>query len=198
MSINTYRSLAVTLILLMFLPSCQEFKQAWQEANQTTAEEEPNVFDEKKFTAELEKPVYGVISIHTMLDYSEGTDKELSVPDFFGGKILVEATPWLTSKDIEDIIPVERPTIKKGVFDLKLVLNANGLEQWKKMLDHATDSGFAVLVDGTFYQTFRPRRLYSDSSKEIVLEGPFDETLAHQLNLRAPFNYLKLNKSQKK
>ena len=100
--------------------------------------------------------------------------------------------------DIEDVVPVERVQEKRGVYDLKLLLTANGKKKWEKMLAASTEYGYALLVDGVLYQTFKPRNFYDSKSREIILDGPFDEALCKKLHLRAPFNFLKLNEQARK
>jgi len=119
------------------------------------------------------------------------------VSDFFYGHIVVDAVPWLTSKDIKDIIPMERPLKIRGIYDLQIVLTKHGREQWEKLLNADSDKNFAVLVDGTFYQSFQPRRMYKRGSDSVVIDGPFSDVIAKLLHKRAPFNYLKLNDMDK-
>ena len=73
------------------------------------------------------------------------------------------------------------------------MLTKHGREQWKKLLDADNEDGFAILIDGTLYQTFHPRRFYNPKSDSIVIDGPFDDVVTALLRKRAPFNYLKLN-----
>ncbi len=191
---------ACSAVSLSVLTSCDIFMAEWKksgfydQAENAAAEEEA-----KNFTAELEKPVTGVLSVHTLVRFSVGSENEMQVMNFYEpAKTIVESVPWLTSMDIEDVVPVERVQEKRGVYDLKLLLTANGKKKWEKMLAASTEYGYALLVDGVLYQTFKPRNFYDSKSREIILDGPFDEALCKKLHLRAPFNFLKLNEQARK
>lgn len=155
---------------------------------------------DQKFNEFMTSPVEGAVSIHTIVSgKSKNPAGELTVHGFYGEKILVEKLPWLTSLEIQDIIPVERPLKVRGIYDLKLQLSDKGREQWDAMVknDSPDSDGYAVLIDGVFYMAFHPRRFYKASAREIVLEGPFDQVVSTKLNKNAPFNYLKLKKVAK-
>lgn len=154
---------------------------------------------EQEFKQAMNAPVEGAISFHTLLVKSKDPANELTVHSFYGETVLIEKLPWLTSLEIQDIIPVERPLKVRGIYDLKLQLSDKGREQWDAMVknDSPDGEGFAVLVDGIFYVAIHPRRFYKESSREIMLDGPFDQVLAMKLNKNAPFNFLKLKKAAK-
>lgn len=186
-------------VLLTGITACDIFMSEFKKSGFYNQEEAAKADEEKVFTAELEKPVTGVLSIHTIVRFSVGAKNEMAVTNFYEPtKSIVESTPWLTSLYIEDVIPVERVQDKRGVYDLKLLLTATGKEKWQKMVDANPEYGFALLVDGVLYQTFKPRKFYDRKSREIVLEGPFDEALCKKLHMRAPFNFLKLNEQARK
>lgn len=156
----------------------------------TQAEREQQ--EKAAFEEELSAQISGVVSIHSIIRFASNSEKELSVPSFYHGRITVDRLPWLTSKDIRDIVPLERPA-QKNTFDIQIVLTKHGHEQWGKLLAADNEDGFAVLIDGMLYQTFHPRRFYNPRSDSIVIDGPFDDVVAALLRKRAPFNYLKLN-----
>ena len=152
------------------------------------------------FLSEMEKPLEGAVSIHTIINFPQKNDKELQVNDFYSSqKVTVEKTPWLTSLEIKDIIPVERPVSTRGIYDLKLVLTEKGVRQWNAIVKADTpQKTFAFLVDGDFYTAFDPRRIYQAGSNVVVLEGPFDNILTEKLYRRAPLNYLRLRRELEK
>lgn len=154
---------------------------------------------EQEYKEIMSAPVEGAVSIHTILKKSADPAKELTVHGFYGERVLVEKLPWLTSLEIQDIIPVERPLKVRGIYDLKLQLSDKGREQWDAMVknDSPDGEGYAVLIDGVFYMAFHPRRFYKANAREIMLEGPFDQVISTKLNKNAPFNYLKLKKAAK-
>ena len=86
---------AVLLLGALLSASCQS--QAELEQQEKAAFEE-----------ELAAPVRGVVSIHSIIRFASNSEKELSVPSFYHGRITVDRLPWLSSKDIKDIIPLER------------------------------------------------------------------------------------------
>lgn len=186
-------------VLLLFVSACDIFMAEIKNSGFYDQEKDAAAEEEKQFTAELEKPISGVLSVHTIVRFSLGTENEMQVSNFFEPtKTTVESTPWLTSMDIEDVVPVERVQEQRGIYDLKLLLTAAGKEKWQKMIAANTEHGYALLVDGVLYQTFKPRKFYDNRSREIVLDGPFDETLCKKLHLRAPFNFLKLSEQARK
>lgn len=157
----------------------------------------PEQRQEQEFNAVMSAPVEGAVSIHTILNKTDDPSRGLMVHGFYGEKITVEKLPWLTSLEIQDIIPVERPLKVRGIYDLKLQLSDKGRKQWDAMVqnDSPDSDGYAVLIDGVFYMAFHPRRFYKTSAREIVLDGPFDQIVATKLNKNAPFNFLKLKKA---
>ncbi len=175
---------------ILFSASC-----ALPEENKLTPEQQL----EQDFKEIMSTPVEGALSIHTILKKSADSSKELTVHGFYGERLLVEKLPWLTSLEIQDIIPVERPLKVRGIYDLKIQLSDKGRVQWDAMVknDSPDGEGYAVLVDGVFYMAFHPRRFYKADAREIMLEGPFDQVIATKLNKNAPFNYLKLKKAAK-
>ncbi len=155
--------------------------------------------DDKRFAEEIGKEISGAVSIHTILTYSGDSGNELSVQDFFSAQdVRVDAVPWLTSAEIKDIVPVERPTLIRETYDLKLTLTDKGRKQWDAIVrkDDPESAGYAFLVDGVFYSAFHPRRFYNAKDREIVLEGPFDKVISERLFRQAPMNYLKLKKKK--
>ena len=162
--------------------------------------EESRNAKEKEFNDMLASPVEYAVSFHTLLKRPKNPENQLTVHGFYGEVVTVEKLPWLTSLEIQDIIPVERPLKIRGIYDLKLLLTDKGRKQWDSMVknDSKDSEGYAVLIDGVFYVAIHPRRFYKESSRDIVLDGPFDQVTATRLNKNAPFNFLKLKKSAKK
>lgn len=155
---------------------------------------------ERELQAKLAGPVQAAVSIHTILPRSVDPDKELVIHSFYGeGVVIVEKLPWLTSLEIQDIIPLERPLKIRGIYDLRLQLSDKGRKQWDAMVrnDSPESEGYAVLVDGVFYMAFHPRKFYNDRDRHIMLDGPFPQEIVKRLNENAPLNYLKLKKAEK-
>ncbi len=151
---------------------------------------------DRQFETEMAKKMTGAVSIHTLLPDSADRTNALSVQDFYSDKdVLVEKIPWLTSAEIKDIVPAERPVSMRDIYDLKLVLTDKGRKQWDAIIKNDNpENGYAFLVDGVFYTAFHPRRFYNKTDREIVVDGPFSQIVSELLYRQAPLNYLKLKK----
>lgn len=156
--------------------------------------------NDRRYETEMQKEMSGAVSIHTILTHSVNKEKELVIQDFYSDHdIIVEAVPWLTSAEIRDIQPVERPISMREIYDLKLELTDKGRKQWEAIVKNDNpEVGYAFLVDGIFYTSFHPRRFYNAAGREIVVDGPFDKVVAELLYRQSPLNYLKLKKMQNK
>ncbi len=134
---------------------------------------------------------FGVVSIHEIIRHKRGADKELEVGTMFGDEIVIDRTPLL---DSSDIISIEAIAVNDlpGFYKLRLHLTQDGGKAWRKLsLDTSDDTSktFAFLIDGVSYRTFKPRFLYSDVDT-VVVDGPFDEPAALNLEANAIRNFM--------
>ena len=74
---------------------------------------------------------------------------------------------------------------------LRLNLTPAGGAIWRQLsVDHRTDTTtLAFVVDGVLYRTFRPRFLY-DNTDTVVIDGPFDEPMALNLEANSIRNFM--------
>ena len=151
---------------------------------------------------EVYKPVVGepgelgVVSIHEIIRHKRGAEKEVEVETMFGDEIIVDRNPLL---DSSDIISIEAIAINDlpGFYKLRLHLTQDGGKAWRKLsLGNLEDtpssnsaSSLAFLIDGVSYRTFKPRFLYSDVDT-VVIDGPFDEPAALNLEANAIRNFM--------
>lgn len=146
---------------------------------------------------EVYKPVvgqpgeFGVVSIHEVIRHKRGDEKEVDVETMFGDEIVVDRTPLL---DSSDIISIEAIAVNDlpGFYKLRLHLTQDGGKAWRKLSvmnrDNASSS-LAFLIDSVSYRTFKPRFLYSDQDT-VVIDGPFDEPAALNLEANAIRNFM--------
>ena len=139
---------------------------------------------------------FGVVSIHEIVRYKRGSDREVEVESMFGDEIIVDRTPLL---DSSDIISIEAIAVNDlpGFYKLRLHLTQDGGKAWRKLslgnLDDTTSAtsatSLAFLIDGVAYRTFKPRFLYSDVDT-VVIDGPFDEPAALNIEANAIRNFM--------
>ncbi len=139
---------------------------------------------------------FGVVSIHEIIRHKRGTEREIEVESMFEDEIIVDKTPLL---DSSDIISIEAIAVNDlpGFYKLRLHLTQDGGKIWRKLslgnLDDASASNsipsLAFLIDGVSYRTFKPRFLYSDEDT-VVIDGPFDEPAALNLEANAIRNFM--------
>ena len=145
---------------------------------------------------EVFKPVvgkpgeFGVVSIHEIIRHKRGAEKEIEVGTMFEDEIIVDRNPLL---DSSDIISIEAIAINDlpGFYKLRIHLTQDGGKAWRKLsLENLEDSpSLAFLIDGVSYRTFKPRFLYSDEDT-VVVDGPFDEPAALNLEANAIRNFM--------
>ena len=139
---------------------------------------------------------FGVVSIHEIIRHKRGADKEIEVETMFGDEIIVDRNPLL---DSSDIISIEAIAVNDlpGFYKLRLHLTQDGGKIWRKLsLGNLEDTpssssapSLAFLIDGVSYRTFKPRFLYSDEDT-VVIDGPFDEPAALNLEANAIRNFM--------
>ena len=134
---------------------------------------------------------FGVVSIHEIIRHKRGADKEIEVETMFGDEIIIDKNPVL---DSSDIISIEAIAVNDlpGFYKLRLHLTQDGGKAWRKLSIENRDNSstsLAFLIDGVSYRTFKPRFLYSDSDT-VVIDGPFDEPAALNLEANAIRNFM--------
>ena len=133
---------------------------------------------------------FGVVSIHEVIRHKRGAEKEVEVETMFGDEIVVDKNPLL---DSSDIISIEAIAINDlpGFYKLRLHLTQEGGRIWRKFCVEGRDESpaLAFVIDGVVYRTFRPRFLYSNEDT-VVIDGPFDEVAALNLEANAIRNFM--------
>jgi len=157
-----------------------------------------NVFDVMNLDEKTEvyRPVVGdpgmfaVISIHELVKHKRGSDKEYEIRSMYGDEVIIDKDQLL---DSSDIISIEAIAVNDlpGFYKLRLHLTQEGGKLWRKLSVEGRDEAptLAFVIDGVLYRTFRPRFLYSDSDS-VVIDGPFDEPTALNLEANAIRNFM--------
>lgn len=140
---------------------------------------------------ELQRPPTARVTIHRIVKYRQGKDTEMTIDTYTRRKITVDV-PWFSSRDIEKIEAVPRPS-KPGFYDLKLTLSPTGRNPWIMLSTGNMHEDMAFVIDGVFYRAFQPRQLVGESDLEVIVDGPFDQATAKTLEYHSEFNYIKLN-----
>ena len=145
---------------------------------------------------EVYRPVIGdpgmfaVISIHELVKHKRGADKEYEIRSMYGDEVIIDKNQLL---DSSDIISIEAIAVNDlpGFYKLRLNLTQDGGKLWRKLSVEGRDEAptLAFVIDGVLYRTFRPRFLYSDSDA-VVIDGPFDEAAALNLEANAIRNFM--------
>ena len=132
----------------------------------------------------------GVVSIHEIIRHKRGAEKEYEIKTMFEDEIVIDKNQLL---DSSDIISIEAIAINDlpGFYKLRLHLTPEGGKIWRKLsIDGREDSpSLAFVIDGVLYRTFKPRFLYSDEDT-VVVDGPFDEPAALNLEANAIRNFM--------
>ena len=154
---------------------------------------DPLNVDEKE---EVYTPVVGapgeicVVSIHEIIRHKRGDAKELEIGSMFEDEIVIDKTPLL---DSSDIISIEAIAINDlpGFYKLRLHLTLEGGKIWRKLSvrERNTSPSLAFVIDGVLYRTFEPRFLYT-TEDTVVVDGPFDEPAALNLEANAIRNFM--------
>jgi hypothetical protein len=145
---------------------------------------------------EVYKPVvgepgeFGVVSIHEIIRHKRGEEREIEIETMFEDEIYIDKNPLL---DSSDIISIEAIAISDlpGFYKLRFHLTPEGGKIWRKLsVEGREDSPtLAFVIDGIVYRTFKPRFLYKDEDN-VVIDGPFDEAAALNLEANAIRNFM--------
>lgn len=157
-----------------------------------------NVFDPLNVDnkEEIYRPVVGepgevgVVSIHEIIRHKRGNEKELEISAMFEDEVIIDKNPLL---DSSDIISIEAIAINDlpGFYKLRFHLTQEGGKRWRKLSVEGRDlsPSLAFVIDNVLYRTFKPRFLYSDEDT-VVVDGPFDEAAALNLEANAIRNFM--------
>lgn len=132
----------------------------------------------------------GIVSIHELIRHKRGDEKEIEISAMFEDEVFIDKTPLL---DSSDIISIEAIAINDlpGFYKLRFNLTQEGGKRWRKLsaLDREKTPSLAFVIDNVLYRTFKPRFLYSDADS-VVVDGPFDEAAALNLEANAIRNFM--------
>jgi hypothetical protein len=134
---------------------------------------------------------FAVVSIHEIVRHKRGEERELEVASMFEDEIFIDKNPLL---DSSDIISIEAIAINDlpGFYKLRFHLTPDGGKSWRKFTssdDRDVSPTLAFVIDGVLYRTFKPRFLYKDEDS-VVIDGPFDEPAALNLEANAIRNFM--------
>ena len=157
-----------------------------------------NVFDplnvdekEEIYTPVVGEPgEVGVVSIHEIVRHKRGNDNEYEIGAMFEDEVVINKDQLL---DSSDIISIEAIAINDlpGFYKLRFHLTQDGGKRWRKLCIDGRDLSptLAFVIDNVLYRTFKPRFLYSDEDT-VVVDGPFDEAAALNLEANAIRNFM--------
>ena len=161
-----------------------------------------NVLDVMNLDAQSKKEAYrpvigdppgsfAVVSIHELIRHKRGAEKEYEIRSMYGDEVVIDKNQLLDSSDIVSIEAIAVNDLP-GFYKLRLNLTHDGGEIWRKLSVEGRDESptLAFVVDGVLYRTFRPRFLYSASSDTVVVDGPFDEPMALNLEANSIRNFM--------
>ena len=134
---------------------------------------------------------FGVVSIHEIIRHKRGAEREIEIGTMFEDEIIIDKNPLL---DSSDIISIEAIAINDlpGFYKLRLHLTQEGGKSWRKLSLENRDSSapsLAFVIDSVSYRTIKPRFLYSDQDT-VIVDGPFDEAAALNLEANAIRNFM--------
>ena len=133
---------------------------------------------------------FGVVSIHDIIRHKSGAENEYEIETMFEDEIFIDKDQLL---DSSDIVTIEAIAINDlpGFYKLRLHLTQEGGRIWRKFCVEGRDESpaLAFVIDGVVYRTFRPRFLYSNEDT-VVIDGPFDEVAALNLEANAIRNFM--------
>ena len=132
----------------------------------------------------------GVVSIHEIIRHRRGEEREIEIETMFEDELYIDKNPLL---DSSDIISIEAIAISDlpGFYKLRLHLTPEGGKIWRKLSVEGRDDSptLAFVIDDILYRTFKPRFLYKDEDN-VVIDGPFDEPAALNLEANAIRNFM--------
>ena len=133
---------------------------------------------------------FGVVSIHEIIRHKRGEEREIEIESMFEDELYIDKNPLL---DSSDIISIEAIAINDlpGFYKLRFHLTPDGGKIWRKLSVEGRDDSptLAFVIDGILYRTFKPRFLYT-SEDNVVVDGPFDEPAALNLEANAIRNFM--------
>ena len=139
---------------------------------------------------------FGVVSIHEIIRHKRGEERELEIETMFEDELIIDKNPLL---DSSDIISIEAIAVNDlpGFYKLRLHLTPEGGKIWRKLsVEGREDSPtLAFVIDGILYRIFKPRFLYRDEDN-VVIDGPFDEPTALNLEANAIRNFMYFTQSE--
>jgi len=132
----------------------------------------------------------GVVSIHEIIRHKRGAENELEIGSMFEDELIIDKDPLLDSSDIISIEAIDINDLP-GFYKLRLHLTPAGGTVWRKLSVEGRDDSptLAFVIDSVLYRTFKPRFLYSDEDT-VVVDGPFDEPAALNLEANAIRNFM--------
>ena len=132
----------------------------------------------------------GVVSIHELIRHKRGDAKEIEISSMFEDEVVIDKNPLLDSSDIISIEAIEINDLP-GFYKLRFNLTQDGGKLWRKLIakDRGNTPTLAFVIDNVLYRTFKPRFLYSDEDT-VVIDGPFDEAAALNLEANAIRNFM--------
>ena len=157
-----------------------------------------NIFDpmnvdgkEDVYTPVVGEPgEYGVVSIHEIIRHKRGDERECEIGAMFEDEVIIDKNPLL---DSSEIISIEAIAINDlpGFYKLRLHLTQNGGKLWRKLAlgDREKSPSLAFVIEDVLYRTIKPRFLYTDEDT-VVVDGPFDEAAALNLEANAIRNFM--------
>jgi hypothetical protein len=133
---------------------------------------------------------FGVVSIHEIVRHKTGAENEVEIETMFEDEIFIDKNQLL---DSSDIISIEAIAVNDlpGFYKLRLHLTQEGGKIWRKLSVEGRDESpsLAFVIDEVLYRTFKPRFLYSNEDT-VVIDGPFDEPTALNLEANAIRNFM--------
>ena len=132
----------------------------------------------------------GVVSIHDIIRHKRGAENECEIKSMFEDVVVIDKDPLLDSSDIVSIEAIAITDLP-GFYKLRLHLTPEGGRIWRKLsIEGREDSpSLAFVIDSVLYRRFRPRFLYTDDDS-VVIDGPFDEPAALNLEANAIRNFM--------
>ena len=154
---------------------------------------DPLNVDEKEegYTPVVGEPgEFAVVSIHEIVRHKRSAEHECEVETMFGDEIIIDKNPLLDSADIISIEAIPISDLP-GFYKIRLHMTPDGGKSWRKLsVDGREDSPtLAFVIDEIVYRTFKPRYLYRDEDN-VVIDGPFDEPTALNLEANAIRNFM--------
>ena len=134
---------------------------------------------------------FAVVSIHELIRHKRGAEKEYEIRAMYGDEVIIDKNQLLDSSDIVSIEAIAVNDLP-GFYKLRLNLTPEGGRIWRKLSVDGRDESptLAFVVDGVLYRTFRPRFLYNAGSDTVVIDGPFDEPMALNLEANSVRNFM--------